>query len=98
MTASCSESAAAAPSASSVTSGSSSDSLVCTTFVRGWVPPDPLGTHPRTKVVQTRLSELLPEVTDEALGAAAADSEQLAVMRRRGYRRTRTAPRSEERR
>src|SRR6266576_1194256 len=38
MTASCSESAAAATSASSVTSGSSSDRPVCTTFVRGWVP------------------------------------------------------------
>ena len=55
-------------------------------------PPDPLGTHPRTKVVQTRLSELLPEVTDEALVAAAADSEQLAVMRRLGYRSTMIVP------
>src|SRR3989442_9909279 len=55
-------------------------------------PPDPLGTHPRTKVVQTGLSELLPEVTDEALVAAAADSEQLAVLRRLGYGSTMIVP------
>src|SRR5207249_2296070 len=55
-------------------------------------PPDPRGTHPRTKVVQTGRSELLPEVTDEALVAAAADSEQLAVLRQLGYRSTMIVP------
>ncbi len=55
-------------------------------------PPDPLGTHPRTRVVRTGRSELLPEVTDEALVAAAADPEQLAVMRRLGYRSTMIVP------
>ncbi|TMB59685.1 MAG: response regulator [Deltaproteobacteria bacterium] len=55
-------------------------------------PPDPRGTHPRTKVVQSGRSELLPEVTDEALVAAAADSEQLAVLRRLGYRSTMIVP------
>src|SRR3989454_2803947 len=55
-------------------------------------PPDPRGTHPRTKVVQTGRSELLPEVTDEALVAAAADSEHLAVLRRLGYRSTMIVP------
>ena len=55
-------------------------------------PPDPRGTHPRTKVVQTGRSELLPEVTDEALVAAAADAEQLAVLRQLGYRSTMIVP------
>ena len=55
-------------------------------------PPDPRGTHPRTRVVRTGRSELLPEVTDEALVAAAADPEQLAVMRRLGYRSTMIVP------
>src|SRR5439155_972117 len=47
-------------------------------------PPDPRGTHLRTKVVRAGRSELFPGVTEEALVAAAADSEQLAVLRRLG--------------
>src|SRR5437867_4509014 len=39
-------------------------------------PPDPRGTHPRTKVVRTGRSEPFPEVTDEGLVAAAAGPEQ----------------------
>jgi len=55
-------------------------------------PPDPRGTHLRTKVVRAGRSELFPGVTEEALVAAAADSEQLAVLRRLGYRSTMIVP------
>ena len=55
-------------------------------------PPDPRGIHPRTKVVRTGRSELVPEVTDEALVAVAAGPEQLAVMRQLGYRSAMIVP------
>ena len=49
-------------------------------------PPDPRGAHPRTKVLRTGRSEIIPEVTDAGLAAAAANPDHLRIMRELGYR------------
>jgi PAS domain S-box-containing protein len=49
-------------------------------------PPDPRGTHPRTTVLRTGQSRLIPEVTDDGLAAAAAGPGELDIMHRLGYR------------
>ena len=49
-------------------------------------PPDPHGRHPRTRVLRTGESILIPEVTDEMLRQMAGDGERLADLRALAYR------------
>src|SRR3989442_127530 len=49
-------------------------------------PPDPEDRHPRTRVLRTGRSVLIPEVTDDDLARIAGNPEQLRVMRALGYR------------
>ncbi|HYY05652.1 MAG TPA: ATP-binding protein [Candidatus Limnocylindria bacterium] len=58
----------------------------------GTCPPDPHGTHPRTRVVRTGRPELFPEVTDDVLASAAASREHLAALRRLGCRSAMIVP------
>ena len=49
-------------------------------------PPDPDGRHPRTRVLRTGRSVLIPEVPDDGLAEIAGSSEHLRVLRAIGYR------------
>ena len=49
-------------------------------------PPDPDARHPRTAVLRTGRSVLIPDVTDEGLVRIADTPEQLGVLRAVGYR------------
>jgi signal transduction histidine kinase len=49
-------------------------------------PPDPLGRHPRTRVLETGRSELIPEISDADLAQITDDPEHLRVIRALGYR------------
>jgi len=49
-------------------------------------PPDPHGRHPRTHVLRTGQSVLMPEVTDEMLMQMAGDGDRLADLRALAYR------------
>jgi PAS domain S-box-containing protein len=49
-------------------------------------PPDPAGRHPRTRVLRTGRSVLIPEVTDDGLAQVADGPEHLRVLRALGYR------------
>jgi signal transduction histidine kinase len=55
-------------------------------------PSDPEGRHPRTRVLRTGRSVLIPVVADDALAAMASDEEQLRALRALGYRSAMIVP------
>ena len=55
-------------------------------------PPDPDALHGEWSVIRTGQSELIPEITDEILAAAAQDPEQLRIARELNLRSTVSVP------
>lgn len=55
-------------------------------------PPDPDARHPRTTVLRTGESVLVPEVSDDYLAHMAADAEHLEALRRLAYRSAMIVP------
>jgi PAS domain S-box-containing protein len=55
-------------------------------------PPDPHGRHPRSTVLRTGRSVLIPEVVESALAQVAGDEEYLRVLRALAYRSVMIVP------
>jgi PAS domain S-box-containing protein len=49
-------------------------------------PPDPEGRHPRTQVLRTGRSVLIPDVTESALAGITADGDHRRALQQLGYR------------